>query len=458
MINLNGIYICLLNTSFLFVLLFSCLHLEDTIKIKLDKINEMYEVNKINEMNEVNKINEMNEVNKINEMNEVNKINEMNEVNKINEMNEVNKMNEMNACLFLKVCCADFCSFLEYDITKKTYLIIRENILLYNCKNIVKLYFSSDNAFFYFTNFIFMENDIVEIVDSFEKEKRNFTFWKPLFEFLQVDNGKKYIFIPLAYFEIKNCNNKLMKRNESLDKKINNTYDTHKVGFTQLEKKKEVIHTTEQQKKEDMVILNVPLTSNSPNEKKGKFINSLLNRGKYLPKINFSKSSYYHIGTLIQIFTDLILDIKKEKVNISIDPICLPKNNDASFNSVLNYIDNTSNGCTKQTYSTFHKIYYKNYLFKIILISNPILLFLFEDMTIWNSDKKKDTDTSLYICHKKNVYKCIPPKNYKAILEKAAIIFLIIILILLTYILLRNKKLKIKEQKKKKKNAHNKKN
>ncbi|CDU19272.1 conserved Plasmodium protein, unknown function [Plasmodium yoelii] len=153
MINLRGTLFLLANIFFLFPYFFSCLYVEDTIKIKI---------------------------------------------------------NNIRTGDFIKVCCDDFCSFLDYDVNKKTYLFIKENnIILYKCNYILKVY-NSRNYIFYFINYIFLknENSIIEFGDSFENEKGDFTFWKPNFELMYIKN--KYVYIPNGYYEIKKASNNCM--------------------------------------------------------------------------------------------------------------------------------------------------------------------------------------------------------------------------------------------------------
>ncbi|KEG03392.1 conserved Plasmodium protein, unknown function [Plasmodium vinckei vinckei] len=157
MINLRSTLFLVANIFFLFLYSFSCLYIEDTIKIKI---------------------------------------------------------NNIRTGDFIKICCDDFCSFLDYDVNKKTYLFIKKNnIILYKCKHILKVY-NSRNYIFYFINYIFLknENSIIEFGDSFENEKGNFTFWKPTFEFMNIKN--KYVYIPNGYYEIKKVSSNCIKSNE----------------------------------------------------------------------------------------------------------------------------------------------------------------------------------------------------------------------------------------------------
>ncbi|SCN61811.1 conserved Plasmodium protein, unknown function [Plasmodium chabaudi adami] len=157
MINLRSTLFLVANIFFLFSYSFSCLYIEDTIKIKI---------------------------------------------------------NNIRTGDFIKVCCDDFCSFLDYDVNKKTYLFIKKNnIILYKCKYILKVY-NSRNYIFYFTNYIFLknENSIIEFGDSFENEKGNFTFWKPTFELMNIKN--KYVYIPNGYYEIKKGSNNCIGVNQ----------------------------------------------------------------------------------------------------------------------------------------------------------------------------------------------------------------------------------------------------
>ncbi|GAB66026.1 hypothetical protein PCYB_081870 [Plasmodium cynomolgi strain B] len=154
MINLLCALCALWNVFYLCVPLFNCLHIEDTVKIELHKIGNGD---------------------------------------------------------FLKICCADFCSFQKYNVTTKTYLFIKENIILHNCKNGIKLYHSSD-YFFHLAHFV--KNDqMIEIVDSFEHEKIKFTVWEPLFEFLSIGGNQKYVYMPLGFYEAKKCKRNHTKGN-----------------------------------------------------------------------------------------------------------------------------------------------------------------------------------------------------------------------------------------------------
>ncbi|CRG94149.1 conserved Plasmodium protein, unknown function [Plasmodium gallinaceum] len=327
------------------------------------------------------------------------------------------KLKKINTGDFLKICCNNFCSYLKYDVTKKTYLLIKKNVALYSCTNMMKLYYSNGHS--YFTHFLFVNIDqVIEFIDSFEEEKKKFLFWKPFFELIEIIKEKKYIYSPLGYYQKNNFNSK-----NKLNYYNNNELANHTKKYSICEEKKK--------KEED---------TNTKNDE-------IFEKCKdYLKKHN--KNNIYNMGSLIQNFREIIVEMKKEKIDIFGNSKHVANKFGYSNNIINNNNKNSSNIVEK--YNSFHKIW-ENYLKKNIFIYNPIFLFLFEDQNIWNFSIK-EIDTSLDTNYKKkgNMQK----KNYKEFLRKEIVLFLFIILTILVQIFLKRKKCKIKAGKKYTKNKY----
>ncbi|CRG99643.1 conserved Plasmodium protein, unknown function [Plasmodium relictum] len=326
------------------------------------------------------------------------------------------KLNKINTGDFLRICCNNFCSYLRYDVTKKTYLLIKENITSFSCKNTtVKLYYSNEH-YFYFSHFIYANiNQVNEFVDSFENEKKKIIFWKPFFEFIEIKKGKKYIYKPLGYYQKRKYNNQ--KKNFISKDKLND----YNNGVPNTKK----FSSDKKKKNEDTSTKN-----DNINFEKCK---------DYLKKYN--KNNICNMSSLIQNFKELVVQIKKEKIGIFDNSLHVTENYEYTNNIINNNKKNSGNIIEES--SSFHKIY-KNYLMKIVLTYNPIFLFLFEDQNIWNFSIKK-INTSLDTDYKKKglMYK----KNYKVLLRKEIVILIFIILIILIQIFLKRKKCKIKAEK-----------
>ncbi|VWU51839.1 conserved membrane protein, unknown function [Hepatocystis sp. ex Piliocolobus tephrosceles] len=124
-------------------------------------------------------------------------------------------LNKINTNDFLKVCCGDFCSFFEYDIDKKTYLIFKSDFDLYKCDYVVELYTSTNNIF-HLEHLLFLNNKkIIEVLDPYKNEKKKINLWTPSFEVLENKREQQHFYQPLGY------NEKQKKKNNSNNVGIN---------------------------------------------------------------------------------------------------------------------------------------------------------------------------------------------------------------------------------------------
>ncbi|SBS82730.1 conserved Plasmodium protein, unknown function [Plasmodium ovale] len=344
---------------------------------------------------------------------------------------------------FLKVCCDDFCSFLSYDTRTKIYLIVKGNIILYNCKNVIKAYYSSDGIF-HFAHSVSVKNDeVIEIIDPFEREKRKFTFWKPLFEFLETLEGQKYIYMPLGYYEIEKRTDVHLQRvnNYSLAKRGN---DLHNAEHVTMERERQICYHLEANKNDN---INAVVTEGSSlNDASISDIRDNSKKGNHrqCAKINFNTEKRSRVDSLINTFIEFILEIKKEKNSSFFDSAKkLSTQDDEPINCILNGVRSISSRSARHEHSL---VYNKTFHFlQEVLIHNPIFLFLLEDSSNWNSTVEKGkTSSDIYHANIKKGNTYVPQNNYKARLI-GIVILLFSILIIVIHIFLRKKKCEMKD-------------
>ncbi|CAG9478798.1 unnamed protein product [Plasmodium vivax] len=405
MINLLYALCALWNVFYLCAPLFTCLHIEDTVKVELPKIGSGD---------------------------------------------------------FLKICCADFCSFQKYDVTTKTYLFIKENIILHNCKNGINLYHSSD-YFFHLAHFV--KNDrMVEIVDSFEHQKVKFTVWEPLFELLSIGGGQKYVHMPLGFYEAKKCRRSHTKGNAiggntPWDNYGSADFELNRGGnepFCEGALEGKRVGDAKAAKAAKLAMTNANWNKAPPGNK---FVCT-----EHLPKGGNTKRYHYgdennscQVDPLMQLFNELMAEREKEKNSFFHHSNGFTQGSEAHADNVLiSYIAkkfgqrHTSKLCAPGggiSEATLYLSHRLTPLIKNLLLSNPILIFLFEDPAICGLCAKRTTIVGEPTRGGKKKNKKWSPPNYKSMLKSASILLLLAILMATIWILLKRKKCKMKDEK-----------
>ncbi|SPJ10505.1 conserved Plasmodium membrane protein, unknown function [Plasmodium sp. DRC-Itaito] len=126
---------------------------------------------------------------------------------------------------YIKLCCDIFCSFYKYDIFKKTFFFFKKenNITLYSCYDIIKIYYSKKYLFYFSTYINVEQNPIIEIVDSFDKVKiSRYVFFTPLFEYITTKKNNMVYYIPFGYYKFKKLKNKMLNNKKTHSNNNNN--------------------------------------------------------------------------------------------------------------------------------------------------------------------------------------------------------------------------------------------
>ncbi|KYN99467.1 putative membrane protein [Plasmodium gaboni] len=215
---------------------------------------------------------------------------------------------------YIKFCCDLFCSFYKYDIFKKTFIFLKKenNITVYNCYGIIKVYYSK-KYLFYFSTFINVEqNNIIEIVDSFDKDKiSRYVFFTPLFEYTTTKKNNMVYYIPFGYYKFKKLKNETLNHKKthnndnnifSINKQKVNYY-TYGQHIQQINKLKEDIYKYKKNRKNNKYIIFIknsstyiiPLSfyyNNSMNLKK--CIPQLIKYNIHTSNNNINNNNYYY--------------------------------------------------------------------------------------------------------------------------------------------------------------------
>ncbi|SOS78738.1 conserved Plasmodium membrane protein, unknown function [Plasmodium sp. gorilla clade G1] len=126
---------------------------------------------------------------------------------------------------YIKLCCDIFCSFYKYDIFKKTFFFLKKenNITLYNCYGVIKIYYSKKYLFYFSTYINVEQNNIIEIIDSFDKVKiSRYVFFTPLFEYITTKKNNMVYYIPFGYYKFGKLKNKMLNHKKTHNNNNNN--------------------------------------------------------------------------------------------------------------------------------------------------------------------------------------------------------------------------------------------
>ncbi|EUD67477.1 hypothetical protein C922_02183 [Plasmodium inui San Antonio 1] len=400
MINLLCALCALWNVFYLCAPLFTCLHVEDTVKIELHKIRSGD---------------------------------------------------------FLKICCADFCSFQKYDVTTKTYLFIKEKIILHHCKNGINLYHSIE-YFFHFAHFV--KNDqMIEIVDSFEHGKIKFTVWEPLFEFLSIGGGEKYVYMPLGFYEAKKCKRSHTKGNGLGVDPLCDNYGS--IEFSLRKGETEPFYEGALQREQYVGSAKPAKTdanwNKPPPGNKFPCMENLPKEGNPKRYNHGDENNSCQVDPLMQLFNELMAEREREKNSFFHHSNTFVEEGEAYADNVLiSYIakkhthKNTSKPCGSVGGISNTSLYLSHCLtplIKNLLLSNPILIFLFQDPAICDLCAKRMTIVGETTRGGKKRYKKGSPPNYKWMIKFASLLFFLAILIATIWIFLKRKKCKMKDEK-----------